>query len=51
MNALIFLLVAVGMMLALAGRRALAGGVFGFGLVLSVAWLVHHMTDPLKLSF
>jgi len=51
MTALIFLLVGLAMMLALSGRRGVAGGLFGIGLVLSVAWLVHHMTEPLKLSF
>jgi hypothetical protein len=50
-TALIFLLVAFAMMAALGGRRGIAGGLFGVGFVLSVAWLVSHMTDPLKLSF
>ncbi|MBN9086924.1 MAG: hypothetical protein J0J01_08460 [Reyranella sp.] len=51
MTALIFLLVAIAMMAALGGRRGIAGGLFGLSFILSVAWLVHHMTDPLKLSF
>jgi hypothetical protein len=50
-TALIFLLVAIAMLIALGGRRVLAGGVFGLGLILSVVWLVHHMTDALPLSF
>ena len=50
-TALIFLLVAIAMMAALGGRRAVAGGLFGASFILSVAWLVHHMTDPLPLSF
>jgi len=50
-TALIFLLVAIAMLAALSGRRGVAGGFFGVSFVLSVAWLVHHMTDPLKLSF
>jgi hypothetical protein len=48
---LIFLLVAIAMLAALGGHRGVAGGMFGVSFVLSVAWLVHHMTDPLKLSF
>ena len=51
MTALIFLLVAIAMMAALGGRRGIAGGLFGLSFILSVAWLVHHMTDPLPLSF
>jgi hypothetical protein len=50
-TALIFLLVAIAMMTALGGRRGLAGGLFGLSLILSVVWLVHHMTDALPLSF
>jgi hypothetical protein len=48
---LIFLLLAIALMTALGGRRGLAGGLFGLSLVLSVVWLVHHMTQPLTLSF
>ena len=51
MTALIFLLVAIAMIAVVGGRRGIAGGLFGISFVLSVAWLVHHMTDPLKLSF
>ena len=51
MTALIFLLVAIGMLSALGGRRGIASGMFGLSLVLSVMWLVHHVTDPLPLSF
>ena len=51
MTALIFLLVAIAMIAVVGGRRGIAGGLFGISLVLSIAWLVHHMTDPLKLSF
>ncbi len=51
MTALIFLLVALAMMAALGGQRGMAGGLFGIGFILSVAWLVHHMTDALPLSF
>jgi hypothetical protein len=50
-TALIFLLVALAMLAALRGRRGVAGGVFALGFLLSVAWLVHHMTVPLSLSF
>jgi hypothetical protein len=51
MTALIFLLVGIAMIVAVAGRRRVAAGLFGASLVLSVVWLTHHMTDPLKLSF
>ncbi len=51
MTALIFLLAAIAMIAAVAGRRRIAGGLFGISLVLSFVWLMHHMTDPLKLSF
>ena len=51
MTALIFLLVAIAMMTALGGWRGIAGGLFGLSLILSVVWLVHHMTDALPLSF
>jgi len=50
-TALIFLLVAIAMMTALGGRRAVAGGLFGVSFILSVVWLIRHMTDPLTLSF
>jgi hypothetical protein len=50
-TALIFLLVAIAMLIALGGRRVLAGSVFGLSLILSVMWLVHHMTDALPLAF
>jgi hypothetical protein len=50
-TATIFLLVAIAMVTALGGRRGLAGGLFGLSLILSVVWLVHHMTDALPLSF
>jgi hypothetical protein len=50
-TALIFLLIAVAMIAAVDGRRAIAGGLFGLSLVLSVVWLVHHMAAPLNLSF
>jgi hypothetical protein len=50
-TALIFLLVAIAMLAALGGRRGIAGGLFGVSFILSVAWLAHHMTDSLPLSF
>jgi hypothetical protein len=50
-TALIFLLMAIALMTALGGRRFVAGGLFGLSLILSVVWLVHHMTDALPLSF
>ena len=51
MTALIFLLMTIAMMTALGGQRLVAGGLFGLCLILSVVWLVHHMTDALPLSF
>lgn len=51
MTALIFLLVAIAMISALGGQRAVAGGLFGLGLILSGVWLAHHMTDALPVSF
>lgn len=51
MTALIFLLVAIAMIAAVGGRRAIAGGLFGLSFILSVVWLVLRMTDPLNLSF
>jgi uncharacterized membrane protein len=50
-TALIFLVVAIGMLSALGGQRGVAGGLFGLSFILSVVWLVHHMTDALPLSF
>ena len=50
-TALVFLLVAIAMIAAVGGRRAIAGGLFGLSFVLSVVWLVLHMTAPLNLSF
>jgi hypothetical protein len=51
MTSLIFLLIACAMWLAWAGNRRGGGIVFAVAAVLSVAWLNHHMTDPLKLAF
>lgn len=51
MTALIFFLVAIAMIAALGGRRGIAVGFFGVSLILSAVWLMHHMTDPLTLSF
>ena len=51
MTALIFLLVGLAMVLAIGGRRGFAGGLFGLSFILSVAWLIHHMTERLTLSF
>jgi len=50
-TALVFLLVAIAMIAAVGGRRAIAGGLFGLSFALSVVWLVLHMTGPLNLSF
>jgi Family of unknown function (DUF5993) len=50
MTAVIFLVSAIAMMLAAAGRRSTAIGLFGLCLVVSVLWLEHHLTDPLALA-
>ncbi len=51
MTAAIFLVCAIAMMLAVAGRRNVAITLFALCLVASALWLDHHMTDPLALSF
>ena len=51
MTSLIFLLMACAMGLAWAGNRRAGGIVFALAALLSVAWLNHHMTDPLQLAF
>ena len=51
MTSLIFLLIAFAMGLAWHGNRRVGGFLFAFAAVLSVAWLNHHMTDPLQLAF
>ncbi|MCB5174665.1 DUF5993 family protein [Microvirga lenta] len=48
---ILFLLFAATMLAAWLGRRALAFGLFGLSLVLSVADYLHHATDRLPLSF
>jgi hypothetical protein len=50
MTSLIFLVVAVAMILAVRGQRALAVGLFVLAFAASAFWLGHHMTDPLTLS-
>jgi hypothetical protein len=50
MTALIFLIVGVAMMTAVGGRRDIAISLFFLCLVLSAAWLGHHMTTALALS-
>jgi hypothetical protein len=51
MTTLIFLLLGIAMLAALTGYRGPSIGLFGLGLILSVVWLNHHMTDPLALAF
>lgn len=51
MNSLLFLLIGVAMIIGWAGRWRLAAGVFAIAFVLSLAWLNHHITDPLQLGF
>ncbi len=50
MTAAMFLVVGIAMMAAVAGRRDIAVGLFALGFIVAVAWLNHHMTDPLTLS-
>ncbi|MBN9526068.1 MAG: hypothetical protein J0H82_07695 [Alphaproteobacteria bacterium] len=51
MSSLLFLLTAVAMIIGWAGRWRLAVGVFVVAFLLSLAWLNHHITDPLALGF
>jgi hypothetical protein len=51
MTSLIFFLITCAMGLAWAGNRRASGMVFAAAALLSVAWLNHHMTDPLQLAF
>ena len=48
---ILFMLYAAAMLAGWMGRRALAFGLFGLSLVLSVADYLHHATDRLPLSF
>jgi Family of unknown function (DUF5993) len=51
MTSLIFLLIACAMGLAWKGNRRAGGIVFALAALLSVAWLNHHISDPLQLAF
>jgi Family of unknown function (DUF5993) len=51
MTSLIFLLLAGAMWLAWNGNRRAGGAIFAVAALLSLAWLNHHMTDPLQLAF
>lgn len=51
MTAAIFLVVAIAMVIAVAGRRDIAIALITLSVIASVLWLNHHMTDPLKLAF
>jgi len=51
MTSLIFLLIACAMGLAWHGNRRAGGFAFALAALLAVAWLNHHMTDPLRLAF
>lgn len=50
MTAAIFLVAAIGMIIAVAGRRDIAIALVSVSLIASVLWLNHHMTDPLSVS-
>lgn len=50
MPAAIFLLAAVAMVIAVAGRRDIAIALISVCLVASAWWLYHHMTDPLNIA-
>ena len=49
-TALIFLAVGVAMIMAVAGHRAIALGLFGVSFVAAALWLRHHMDSVLNLS-
>ena len=50
MTAAIFLVTAFAMFAAAGGRRDIALTLFGVAFLVSIMWLEHHMTDPLKLA-
>jgi hypothetical protein len=50
MTAVMFLVVGIAMMAAVAGRRDIGVGLFALGFITAVVWLNHHMTVPLALS-
>jgi hypothetical protein len=50
MTAGIFLVTCIAMMMAVAGRRDIAVGLFAIVFIASVVWLNHHMTSSLTLS-
>ncbi|UYN95160.1 MAG: hypothetical protein KIT25_24640 [Enhydrobacter sp.] len=47
MTTLIFLVLGIALLTAVAGRRDVATVLFALSFVGSVAWFVHHLTDPL----
>ena len=49
-TALIFLAAGVAMIVAVAGHRAIALGLFGVSFVAAALWLRHHMDSVLNLS-
>lgn len=51
MSSLLFLLIGIAMIVGWSGRWRLAAGIFVIVFVLSLAWLNHHVTDPLALAF
>ena len=51
MTSLLFLLLAIAMGLAWRGHRRAGVALFAIAALLSLAWLNHHMTDPLALDF
>lgn len=50
MTAAIFLVAAIAMIIAVAGRRDIAVALLSVSFIASVLWLYRHMTDPLVLS-
>lgn len=50
-TALIFLLLAMAMIVAWVGQRAVGCALFAVAMILAVVWFNHHMTDPLGLDF
>jgi len=51
MTAILLLVIGVAMIVAVAGRRNSAIGLFGVGVLVSILLLRYHMTDPLALAF
>jgi hypothetical protein len=51
MTGLIFLALGIASMMAVAGLRGTAIGLFGASFIAAVLWFDHHMTSSIELSF